>query len=252
MSTNVNAAFTANVPPVAVSAFRDAMRQLPGGVSVITAGIGEDRSGMTVISVASLAIDPPSIVACVNRQSSTWPLLQRYRVFGVNILGAGQQAVADRFTGRSGLKGTARFADARWITLVTGVWLLSDALAALDCDVEELIDRDLSFDRDRAGEGGAGRRRPRRIGLLARPLFGNNRSPGGRRQWGKKMNSHVATIIDFGAYRERKGPAISALGLRRSEAMPNFAFMIIRSQSACSGMTFGWPRSRPAEKPRNE
>jgi flavin reductase (DIM6/NTAB) family NADH-FMN oxidoreductase RutF len=138
---NVNATFTANVSPVAVSAFRDAMRQLPGGVSVITAGIGEDRSGMTVISVSSLAVDPPSIVVCVNRQSSTWPLLQRYRVFGVNILGAGQQAVADRFTGRSGLKGPARFADARWITLVTGVWLLSDALAALDCDVEELIDR---------------------------------------------------------------------------------------------------------------
>jgi hypothetical protein len=41
------------------------------------------------------------------------------------------------------------------------------------------------------------------------------------------MTSHAATIIDFGAYRERKGPAISALGLRRSEAMPNFAFMII-------------------------
>ena len=58
---NVNALLTANVPPVAAGAFRDAMRQLPGGVSVITAGIGEDRSGMTVTSVSSLAIDPPSI-----------------------------------------------------------------------------------------------------------------------------------------------------------------------------------------------
>jgi flavin reductase (DIM6/NTAB) family NADH-FMN oxidoreductase RutF len=141
MSMNANSRFTADIPQVAVSAFREAMRQLPGGVSVITAGVGEDRSGMTVISVSSLAVDPPSIVVCVDRRSSTWPLLQRYRAFGVNILGAGQQAVADRFTGRSGLKGPARFADARWITLVTGVWLLSDALAALDCDVEERIDR---------------------------------------------------------------------------------------------------------------
>jgi flavin reductase (DIM6/NTAB) family NADH-FMN oxidoreductase RutF len=162
MSMNVNARLTANVPSVAASAFRDAMRQLPGGVSVITAGIGEDRSGMTVTSVSSLAIDPPSIVVCVNRQSSTWPLLQRYRAFGVNILGAGQQAVADRFTGRGGLKGPARFADARWITLVTGVWLLSDALAVLDCEVEELIDRhshSLVIGRARAvrfAEGSAG------------------------------------------------------------------------------------------------
>jgi flavin reductase (DIM6/NTAB) family NADH-FMN oxidoreductase RutF len=162
MSMNVNARLAANVPPVAISAFRDAMRQLPGGVSVITAGIGEDRSGMTVTSVSSLAIDPPSIVVCINRQSSTWPLLQRYRAFGVNILGAGQQAVADRFTGRSGLTGPARFADARWITLVTGVWLLSDALAVLDCEVEELIDRhshSLVIGRARAvrfAEGSAG------------------------------------------------------------------------------------------------
>jgi flavin reductase (DIM6/NTAB) family NADH-FMN oxidoreductase RutF len=109
-----------------------------------------------------LAIDPPSIVVCVNRQSSTWPLLQRYRAFGVNILGAGQQAVADRFIGRGGLKGPARFADARWITLVTGVWLLSDALAVLDCEVEELIDRhshSLVIGRARAvrfAEGSAG------------------------------------------------------------------------------------------------
>jgi flavin reductase (DIM6/NTAB) family NADH-FMN oxidoreductase RutF len=162
MSTNANSRLAADIPQVAVSAFRDAMRQLPGGVSVITAGIGEDRSGMTVISVSSLTIDPPSIVMCVNRQSSTWPLLQRYRAFGVNILGAGQQAVADRLTGRGGLKGPARFADAGWITLVTGVWLLSDALAVLDCEVEEMIDRhshSLVIGRPRAvrvAEGAAG------------------------------------------------------------------------------------------------
>jgi flavin reductase (DIM6/NTAB) family NADH-FMN oxidoreductase RutF len=36
--------------------FRGAMRQLAGGVSVITAGRGEDISGMTVTSVASLAV----------------------------------------------------------------------------------------------------------------------------------------------------------------------------------------------------
>ena len=36
------------------------MRQLTGGVSVITAGKGRDISGMTVTSVSSLSVDPPS------------------------------------------------------------------------------------------------------------------------------------------------------------------------------------------------
>jgi hypothetical protein len=41
------------------------------------------------------------------------------------------------------------------------------------------------------------------------------------------MTSHTATIIDFSVHRERRASATAALDLLRSEAMPNFAFMII-------------------------
>jgi hypothetical protein len=44
---------------------------------------------------------------------------------------------------------------------------------------------------------------------------------------GDEMTSHTATIIDFSVYRERRASAAAALDLWRSEAMPNFAFMII-------------------------
>jgi flavin reductase (DIM6/NTAB) family NADH-FMN oxidoreductase RutF len=42
------------------SDFRGAMRHLTGGVSVITVGRSEDITGMTVTSVASLSVDPPT------------------------------------------------------------------------------------------------------------------------------------------------------------------------------------------------
>jgi flavin reductase (DIM6/NTAB) family NADH-FMN oxidoreductase RutF len=129
------------MPVVPAGDFRAAMRQLSGGVSVITTGRGDDISGMTVTSVASLAVDPASLIVSINRQSSSWPLLLRHRIFGVNILSAGQQEVAERFTGRGGLKGRDRFAGAQWTTLVSGVPLLVDALAAIDCEVEEIIER---------------------------------------------------------------------------------------------------------------
>jgi flavin reductase (DIM6/NTAB) family NADH-FMN oxidoreductase RutF len=121
--------------------FRDAMRQLAGGVSVITVGRGEDISGMTVTSVASLAVDPPSLIVSINRASSSWPLFERYRSFGVNILKADQLAVAERFDGRNGRKGAARFAGAQWTQLASGVPLLKGALAAIDCEVEDIIER---------------------------------------------------------------------------------------------------------------
>jgi flavin reductase (DIM6/NTAB) family NADH-FMN oxidoreductase RutF len=121
--------------------FRNAMRQLTGGVSVITAGRGRDISGMTVTSVSSLSVDPPALIVSINRESSSWPLVKRYGFFGVNILTSDQLDIAERFTGKGGLKGADRFAGARWSTRASGVPLLTDALAAIDCEVEDIVER---------------------------------------------------------------------------------------------------------------
>ena len=126
---------------VPADAFRGAMRALAGGVSVITVGRGEDISGMTVTSVSSFSVEPPTLIVSINRQSSSWPLLKRHGVFGVNILTADQLDVAERFAGKDGAKGAARFAGAKWMTHVSGVPLLDGALAAIDCEVEEIIER---------------------------------------------------------------------------------------------------------------
>jgi flavin reductase (DIM6/NTAB) family NADH-FMN oxidoreductase RutF len=121
--------------------FRGAMRHLTGGVSVITAGRGKDITGMTVTSVSSLSVDPPTLIVSLNREASSWPLVKRHGFFGVNILSADQLEVAERFTGKGGLKGAARFAGADWVTRVSGVPLLAGALAAIDCEVEDIVER---------------------------------------------------------------------------------------------------------------
>jgi flavin reductase (DIM6/NTAB) family NADH-FMN oxidoreductase RutF len=126
---------------VSPSYFRNAMRHLTGGVSVITVGRGRDISGMTVTSVSSLAVDPPSLIAAINRSSSSWSLLKSYGFFGVNILNADQLDIAERFTGKAGLKGVDRFTGAEWIAGASGVPLLVGALAALDCEVEDIVER---------------------------------------------------------------------------------------------------------------
>jgi flavin reductase (DIM6/NTAB) family NADH-FMN oxidoreductase RutF len=122
-------------------AFRAAMRHLAGAVSVITVGQGDDRSGLTATSVLSLALTPPTVLVCVNREASSWPLLARYGHFGINVLAASQQAIADRFAGRGGSTGTERYRNADWVRLETGAPILADALVAIDCELEELIDR---------------------------------------------------------------------------------------------------------------
>jgi flavin reductase (DIM6/NTAB) family NADH-FMN oxidoreductase RutF len=120
---------------------RDAMRQAAGGVCVVTAGIGAERTGLTVISATSLSIDPPTMIVCVNRAGSVMPVIRRYRHFCVNILAAGQQAIADRFSGRDGSRGEGRYAGATWSLLETGALALDGALASIDCVVDEMIER---------------------------------------------------------------------------------------------------------------
>ncbi|MCJ9705983.1 MULTISPECIES: flavin reductase family protein [unclassified Bradyrhizobium] len=127
--------------PVSSADFRGAMRHLTGGVSVITAGRGKDITGMTVTSVTSLSVEPPTLLVSINRDASSFPLIRRHGAFGVNILNADQLDVAERFSGKGGLKGADRFAGARWVTAVSGVPLLAGALSAFDCEVEEIVER---------------------------------------------------------------------------------------------------------------
>jgi flavin reductase (DIM6/NTAB) family NADH-FMN oxidoreductase RutF len=121
--------------------FRGAMRHLTGGVSVITAGHGRDITGMTVTSVTSLSVDPPTLLVSINRDASSYPLIRRHGAFGVNILTADQLEIAERFAGKGGLKGADRFAGAAWVTATSGVPLLVGALSAFDCEVEEIVER---------------------------------------------------------------------------------------------------------------
>jgi flavin reductase (DIM6/NTAB) family NADH-FMN oxidoreductase RutF len=121
--------------------FRLAMRELASGVALITTGRGADRSGCTATSLCSLSLDPPTLIVCMALTSSTLPSIRANGTFGVNILGGTDAALADRFAGRTGHKGAARFAEGDWMTLVTGAPLLRDALSCIDCNVEETLDR---------------------------------------------------------------------------------------------------------------
>ena len=121
--------------------FRLAMRELASGVALVTTGRGAHRTGCTATSLCSLSLDPPSLIVCMSLTSSTLPSIRVNRTFGVNILAGTDGELADRFAGRTGVKGAARFAGVEWMTLVTGAPLLRGALACFDCRLEEALER---------------------------------------------------------------------------------------------------------------
>jgi flavin reductase (DIM6/NTAB) family NADH-FMN oxidoreductase RutF len=129
------------VSEVDPQALKGALRQLAGGVSIITTGVDHERTGATVTSATALSVHPPRMLVSLNKTSSTWPVLQKHGTFAVNVAGARHEQLANQFAGVGGLKGAERYNGADWTSLVSGAPVLADAVAAIDCELEEAIER---------------------------------------------------------------------------------------------------------------
>lgn len=119
--------------------FREAMRRLAAGVTIITAVHEGERGGLTATAVCSLSADPPQILVCVNRSAHAHDLIHKGDKMCVNVLAHGQQDLAARFAGQAGIKGAERFLAGQWIADKTGVPVLEDALASFECVVAERV-----------------------------------------------------------------------------------------------------------------
>ena len=109
------------------------MRQLASGVTLVTTASDGRRAGLTATAVSSVTAEPPQLLVCVNRTAEAHPLITEAGLFAVNILSIEQRELAERFAGRDGAAGEARFDAGRWTRLVTGAPVLEDGLAAFDC-----------------------------------------------------------------------------------------------------------------------
>ena len=117
---------------------RAAMRAWSSGVTIVTAAVGGEQHGMTVSSFTSISLAPPLIVISLQTVSRTYELVSRAQAFGVTILAAGQQAIAERFAGGPS-EGDDRVDGLETETLVTGAPFIKGGLAYLDCRVTQSI-----------------------------------------------------------------------------------------------------------------
>jgi 3-hydroxy-9,10-secoandrosta-1,3,5(10)-triene-9,17-dione monooxygenase reductase component len=115
--------------PVARS-FRDALGKFATGVALVTAAPDGEPAGLIVNSLASVSLEPPLISFCPSRSSLTWSRMRRVRHFGVNVLGREHE----RFARRAAPAAADRFIGVEWELGSHGAPLLTDALAALECE----------------------------------------------------------------------------------------------------------------------
>lgn len=117
--------------------FRTVLGQYPTGVSVITT-TEEDgtKAGFVVGTFTSVSLDPPLVAFFPDKRSSSWPKIQAAGRFCVNILSADQEHLCRQFAA----KGADRFAGVAVRESALGNPILEDAVAWIDCTLDNVIE----------------------------------------------------------------------------------------------------------------
>lgn len=116
--------------------YRDAMARLGAAVNVITTDGPAGRAGFTASAVCSVTDEPPTLLICLNRQASVYPIFQTNGVLCVNVLAGAQQSLSALFGGKTPM--ADRFAAAQWSGSATGSPMLRGAAATFDCRVTQV------------------------------------------------------------------------------------------------------------------
>jgi flavin reductase (DIM6/NTAB) family NADH-FMN oxidoreductase RutF len=113
--------------------FRSVLGRFASGITVVTTLDAEHRDvGMTVGAFFSASLCPPLVQICVDHASSLYAALVGNARYGVSILAAEQEALSRRF---ATAESTRRFDGIGYKRGESGVLLLDDALAHLECRI---------------------------------------------------------------------------------------------------------------------
>jgi flavin reductase (DIM6/NTAB) family NADH-FMN oxidoreductase RutF len=104
---------------------------------VVTAIGPGGPSGATANAVSSLSLEPPMMLACLDRGSRTLTSVRAAGRFGVNALAAGHEALARRFSGKE--PEPSKWEGVEW-SESEGCPRLPDALMWVACELRDLID----------------------------------------------------------------------------------------------------------------
>ena len=118
--------------------FRQAMSRVGAAVHVITTANAEGRHGLTASAVCSVTDAPPTLLFCMNRQTSSHGSFTVGGPVCVNTLAADQKEISAVFASRSRI--AERFVEGTWTTAASGAPVLEGAAAFFDGRVAEIVD----------------------------------------------------------------------------------------------------------------
>ena len=118
-------------------AFRRTMGLIASGVTVITTRMNGSVHGMTATAVTSVSLDPLLMQVAINRRARMCNIVQQAGEFAINILSERQEELSHYF---AGAKAGPQPASLRFDPDPDSVPYIHDALAAIHCRIERVVD----------------------------------------------------------------------------------------------------------------
>jgi flavin reductase (DIM6/NTAB) family NADH-FMN oxidoreductase RutF len=121
----------------AVRRLRTALAHVPTGVTIITTATADGRYlGMTVNSFASVSLEPPLVLFCIDRRSLAFDGWQRAAGYAINVLAETQGPLSNAF---------ARARSSKWDGVefdpgLNGAPRIAGAIACFECSAHERFD----------------------------------------------------------------------------------------------------------------
>ena len=116
--------------PIDPRDFRSALGTYATGVTIITAAGADGKPyGFTCNSFASVSLNPPLVLWSLVLYSSSLSVFQNASHFAVNVLGASQQALANKFSKSS----EDKFVGVDWTSGIGNAPLLMECVANFQC-----------------------------------------------------------------------------------------------------------------------
>ncbi len=114
------------------ASFRAALSRFASGVTVLTTRTADGRdAGMTATAFSSLSLDPPLVLACVDRTASMLSPLEQASHLAVHLLSEDQEALSRRFAADE----ADRFRGLEVTRGLEGLPLLGGCLGRLQCRI---------------------------------------------------------------------------------------------------------------------
>ncbi len=123
-------------PGVDPDRFRQLLGRFATGVTVVTARTTEGHPiGMTASSVASLSLNPPLVLVCVDRANDMHGALEAARHFAINILAVNQETLSRRFASET----EDRFDGVGFSDSKHSVPLLEGVVGSIECEKQQCL-----------------------------------------------------------------------------------------------------------------